>query len=356
MIHKDSYTIEWISQVAKANRNADKILVEKVIRALTLLEQLKLHDLDFIFKGGTALMLLVPSPRRLSIDIDIIIPEKPKNLKEILESISQNSDFTGYKPDERKSKSKIDKAHYKFFYKPLANTRLKDEYVLLDILYESNPYSTSIRQANINSSFVKVTGKHTKVDLPTYEAILGDKLTAFAPNTVGVPYGLGKEIDIIKQLYDIGHLFDLVEDFSTVKDVFDRIAKRELRYRDLKLSKEDILNDIYETALCISTRGLDGKGNFTELQAGVHNIISYIFSESFFIDKAITHASKAVYLSALLRNKSKEIKRYNDISDIDGLLIDQPFNTKLNKLKKSNPEAFYYWYQTAQIMKQQMNT
>jgi len=351
MIHKDSHTINWISQVAKANRNADKILVEKVIKALTLLEQLKLNELNFIFKGGTALMLLLPEPKRLSIDIDIILSEKPKDIETIFSTIIENSDFTRFELNERKVKSKIDKAHYKFYYTPVSNTRAKEEYVLLDILYESNPYGSLIKEVNINSSFLKVSGKHTRVEIPTFEAILGDKLTAFAPNTTGVMYGKEKEIEIIKQLYDIGHLFDVIKELSLVKEVFERIVQRELQYRSLKLTAQNVLDDIYETALCISTRGMDGRGNFSELQTGVQNIVNYIFSESFFIDKAITHASKAVYLAILLKSNSKKIFRFKDISDIDGLLIDQPFNTKLNKLKKSNPEAFYYWYQTAQLMK-----
>ncbi len=239
MIHKESHTIEWISQVAKINRNVDKILIEKVVKALTLLEQLKLHELDFIFKGGTALMLLFPKPQRLSIDIDIILSKKPKNIESIFFSIVENSDFTGFELNERKIKSKIDKEHYKFYYKPVTSTRGKDEYILLDILYESNPYGSSVSDQNINSSFLKVTGKQTKVGIPTYEAILGDKLTAIAPNTTGVKYGQGKEIEIIKQLYDIGHLFDAIKDMISVKEVFERIAKRELQYRDLMLTPQN---------------------------------------------------------------------------------------------------------------------
>lgn len=38
MIDKDKITLDWITKVSKENRNADKILVEKVIRALSLLE------------------------------------------------------------------------------------------------------------------------------------------------------------------------------------------------------------------------------------------------------------------------------------------------------------------------------
>ena len=83
MISKETLTIEWIEKVSKANRNADKILVEKVIRALLLLEGLANTNLSFIFKGGTALMLLMNSAKRLSIDIDIIISKDPQNLDEI---------------------------------------------------------------------------------------------------------------------------------------------------------------------------------------------------------------------------------------------------------------------------------
>lgn len=52
MIHKDSLTLDWIAKVSAANRKADKIPVEKVIRALVLLEGLAKQNLDFVFKGG----------------------------------------------------------------------------------------------------------------------------------------------------------------------------------------------------------------------------------------------------------------------------------------------------------------
>ena len=38
MINQQEISIEWINKVSKENRNTDKILVEKVIRALLLLE------------------------------------------------------------------------------------------------------------------------------------------------------------------------------------------------------------------------------------------------------------------------------------------------------------------------------
>lgn len=63
------------------------------MRAPYLLEQLQKNNLEFIFKGGTALILLFPEPKRFSIEIDIIISEKPKNIESIFDNIIQNSDF-----------------------------------------------------------------------------------------------------------------------------------------------------------------------------------------------------------------------------------------------------------------------
>ena len=74
MINLNEITSGWLNQVSKQHFNTDKILVEKVIRALLLLEGLVKQELSFVFKGGTALMLHFNSAKRLSIDIDIILP------------------------------------------------------------------------------------------------------------------------------------------------------------------------------------------------------------------------------------------------------------------------------------------
>lgn len=47
--------------------------MERSVYAFGLLEALVKAELPFIFKGGTALMLLLNKPKRLSADIDIIV-------------------------------------------------------------------------------------------------------------------------------------------------------------------------------------------------------------------------------------------------------------------------------------------
>ena len=58
MIDQEKITLDWIEKISRANKNADRILVEKVIRALLLLEGL--------VKQEMALMLHLNSTSRLS--------------------------------------------------------------------------------------------------------------------------------------------------------------------------------------------------------------------------------------------------------------------------------------------------
>jgi predicted nucleotidyltransferase component of viral defense system len=354
MINLNLISPEWLNQVSKKHRNADKILVEKVIRALLLLEGLAKQNLSFVFKGGTALMLHFNSTKRLSIDIDIILPKEIKDLESILDAIIQEQGFLRKEQQHRSTSSKIKKEHYKFFYTPLHKTNKEEENVLLDILFEKVNY-VNLLSLPIKSDFVPIIDKPLSVNVPSLEDILGDKLTAFAPNTTGIPYFKKDDsmsMEIIKQLYDIGNLFDSVTDLDTIKTTFYGFAKTELYYRNSEgLNENDVLEDIYQTSLCIVSRGKDGIGNFKELQKGIERISGFIFSESYYIEKAIGHASKAAYLSTLIRLNAKSFAKFENPLQLKDWQIDEPLNNKLNKLKRSNPEAFFYWYKIYEMKK-----
>ena len=72
MIKSESLSSDWISERRK-KYSKDPAIMEAMIYALYLLEYLKQTDLEFIFKGGTSLVLLMDQPKRFSVDIDIIL-------------------------------------------------------------------------------------------------------------------------------------------------------------------------------------------------------------------------------------------------------------------------------------------
>ena len=92
MIDKRSRSIEWITEAAKQIGVHDVALVEKTIRAFSLLEALARSGCPFIFKGGSSLMLHMNTGKRLSIDIDIICPPGTA-IEDYLEKYSEEYGF-----------------------------------------------------------------------------------------------------------------------------------------------------------------------------------------------------------------------------------------------------------------------
>lgn len=345
MISDQTLTLEWITRISNENRNADKILIEKSIRALKLLECLVKAGCPLIFKGGTALMLYFNSSRRISIDIDIICPKELQNgdLESFLKDIKRFG-FDDYEIYERQTDKDIPKIHAKFYYKPAFVTYSNKEYILLDILFEESIYRRLV-ELEIDSLFVNQEGEALKVIVPSLEDILGDKLTAFAPNTTGIPYKKKEKsmsMEIIKQLYDVASVFDRVENLEITNYTFHEFCIKELEYRRLNIDHDEVLKDIIRTAWCISVRGKVDPENFKQLQEGIKKVKGFIFSEQYQIERVIVDASKAAYLAKSILVQNNSLVKYRNSSEIKDLIITQ--DSTLNKLKKTNPEAFFYWY------------
>lgn len=189
--------------------------------------------------------------------------------------------------------------------------------------------------------------------------LLGDKLTAFAPHTTGIPFFKDDKncsMEINKQLFDIASLFDLTDDLSVSTDTFKKFAEVELQYRKQEgLTIHDVLQDIFNTACCISLRGVVSPDEFRLLQEGIIKVRSFIHSENYTLDNAIINASKAAYLSKLIELGETEVHHFDNVN-VQALLdavISDPLPTKFNKFKKSNVEAFFYWNEVQKLIEHQ---
>lgn len=347
MVDVNSHTIEWITDLRnRLGKRIDPKLIEKVIYALTILEQLKLNDLNFVFKGGTALLLATETPKRFSIDIDIITEEPENKIKDVLDKISQLDMFIRWEDDNnRKYTADAPIGHFKMFYKSVIDGN--EEPILLDLLYTPNPYPET-KEYLIEHRWLATTGKGTIVILPTFEAILGDKLTAFAPKTSGILYSKNRPVEIIKQLYDIAFLFDRITRISVVKICYAKIVQEEIGYRKLRAVAINVLDDTWETCCTLTERDTKSQ-EFKHLQLGIKNFTNFTI-ERFSIEEAITAAAKVAYLVTLLKKDEKEenqeIERFKNPMEIRDWIIEDRTYNKLNKLKKTNPEAFFYWHKS----------
>ena len=354
MIHPDSRTLPWIQEVAEKFKFKELQLIEKTIRAFSLLEALARSGCPFVFKGGTSLMLHLNSSKRLSIDIDIICPPGT-NIEKYLNMYAEEYGFSKIKLVERISRTEVPKKHAKFFYQVSFFAGRNEEKILLDVLFEEIHYNNVIT-VPIVSPLVKTVGEPIMVSIPSYQDLLGDKLTAFAPHTTGIPFFKGEKncsMEINKQLYDIASLFDITNDLTITTKTFKKFALVELAYRHLASNDiQLVLDDIFNTSLSMIIPGAGNSGEYKMLIDGIKRVKGFIHSEKYGLESAIINASKAAYLSKMIERGRTEVNHYNPIntSNLFEIEITVPLPTKLNKLKKTNIEAFYYWTEIQKLM------
>lgn len=344
MIKTETHTIDWILDLKnKLGRRIDPKLIEKVIWALTLLEQLRLKGLNFTFKGGTALLLATEVPKRFSIDIDIITEHTEKEIQTVIQEIVKEKIFSEWEDDnERKHTPDAPIGHFKVYYTSVVDGNV--EPILLDILYTPNPYP-EIRELPVKHSWISTSGEDVIIAMPTFEALLGDKLTAFAPRTTGILYSKNRPVEIIKQLYDIAFLFDNISEVTVVKNSYNKVVQEEIGFRKLEITPTEVLQDTWQACYTLAERDTKSE-EFNHLQLGIRNFTNFTI-DRFNIDEAITAAAKVAYLTKLLQAEEEiKIEKFKNPLETKDWLIDDLQYSKLNKLKKNNPEAFYYWYKS----------
>jgi hypothetical protein len=363
MIRNHCFTDEWLDgfKKQKRHRQIDKIILEKMIHALHLLELLKSNGLDFIFKGGTSLVLLLEQGNRFSIDIDIISKTERKELEDVLQRIVDTSRFTGFELDEHRSyQTGVPKAHYKFKFDSI---RQGSGSIMLDVLIEDPIYPVLIEKPVI-TKWIE-TDNEIMVTMPSVDSITGDKLTAFAPNTIGIPYFKGNDnqsfsMEICKQLYDLSKLFENIQNVEVVAASFQAFAQHEISYRknghpDTEFTPEMALLDTIDTCIILAKRDRgndDQKAKFKELQKGIIAFgTGFLMADNFRIDDAVAASSRIAYLAAKILAHDLSPIRYYEGQDLQNLFIEDPKWNFLMRLKRQpDKSAFYYWYQSVKLL------
>ncbi len=348
MILLNTFKKEEILKSTKSFEKGDPSIVEIVIHAFYLLEQLSVNKLDFVFKGGTALMLYLDPPTRFSTDIDIVTLETQGSIETILDNICNKEVFLAWELEKHRSYKKgIPKAHYKLLF----NSSLREDQreILLDILFEENTYPT-VDSIENNLDFFIHNDDMVKIDVPPADALLGDKLTAFAPGTTGIKFNSNKGRDIIKQVFDIGRLFDILKDIELVKETFLNISEKEIKYRNLDIEIIDIAKDVLNTSLLFakiirSKTDNEEEEVVTEIRAALMAFRPFTISKVVYtINDLLLDASIASYLTALISmDKTETYQKFDgNLGRLKECYFGDPDLNFLNRFAKLPNGTLYY--------------
>ena len=312
-----------VIDVVGNDRNKQSIF-EKYVYSMSLLEQIDhlLGQKHYVFKGGTSLLLLFDQSSRFSIDIDICMNEEEFDNRNKLEKLFQErlcEPFVGVKKDvERGHGGKsIKAAHYLFSYIP--KYQADEEYILLDIVFQDSVIQG--KPISVDNPSLIQNGEPKKVNTIAIDDLLGDKLTAFAPNTIGVKYiakdqyGRPKCTEIIKQLYDCAFLTNHYCDIERVKNVYENIAEYQIMCgNDKQLTIAKCLIDTIQTCELILSGGYRDKNKYNLLVSGMKNFNDYV------IGNAITSYDLQKYAFSVDIVASRLLRLFNPLVNAENKL------------------------------------
>lgn len=187
------------------------------------------------------------------------------------------------------------------------------------------------------------------VSLPSANCILADKLTAFAPHTTGIPLNIGKDMEVMKQFYDVSSLLDVFTDFQQIGSTYGKIAQAEIAYRGIESSSTDCLWDTFEAALCIASRGKAGKEEYPLYVKGIRELRGHVYAENYTPEIAAGRAAKIMYMTVCLLSNT-EYLRVKDYMEFLNVKVEQERLAPLCYLRKVNPEAYAYVVKTDRLL------
>lgn len=345
MLLRDNYTAEHIAKLRKES-GADPSILERTVFAFGLLEAIRSVDMPFIFKGGTSLLVLLNEPRRLSTDIDIIV-DPNTDVDSYIDKASKIFPFVRVEESKRKGINNIEKRHFKFYF--ISPRTGKEINILLDVVFEDNPY-LKMTEKPIRNSILLSEGEDLVVNIPDRNCILGDKLTAFAPHTIGVPFGVDKELEIIKQLYDCWTLLQEMDDYKTVSSVYDKVSRIELGYRGIDSTTADCLKDTIDSCICIMGRGSVRPEEYAYFSSGINAMQGHLFGGRINGENVSAYASEVMYLATNLLTGQAEYERITNPDTYRDVQLKLKGIKKISSIRNTNPLAYAYMVKSLQLL------
>ncbi len=348
-------------------RSRDPVFLEKCILAFELVARLAEAGLDFVFKGGTCLLLHVQPTRRLSTDVDIATGASLDELSRVLGAVTQTPPFDRsfiYREDRIRENPPT--RYFDIPFAPVTGRKRETDTIQLDVLVSAGHYPATERKA-LALDFIEVE-REVSVTVPTVDTLMGDKLTAFAPTTVGLLYQpvprrpddpppVPRPLGVLKQMFDVGVLFEHATDLRAVAAAYDHCFRiqQEARRRTHPCTREQALDDTLDASAHIAALALKDIDNAKTafFRDGVRILNNHLVGGTFTTTTAQIHAARAALVAALLKSGRTDLpmealRPVPPAADIAPLNLPAPWE-RYARLKKLSPEAFYRWYQAARL-------
>ncbi|NBB80279.1 MAG: hypothetical protein GVY36_12695 [Verrucomicrobia bacterium] len=357
------FDINHLQQMQALTRASDLLMLERCTLALELVGRLRQHGLDFIFKGGTSLLLQLPEPRRLSIDVDILCNEAGK-LPEVLDKVCAQAPFTGWVYQEHRERDEPPTKHYAVYFDSVVGTADADWMVLIDVIDSEDPYAR-LEEKELKASFVTPV-ESVSLKMPSLSSMLGDKLAAFAPGTIGYPYrpmnrrgepDEPRPANVVKHLHDLGQLAASADNLAEAIKSYRNIHAEQCKWRG-DHAFEACLEDSQAAAILASkVEALKLKADDPQVdffRRGISSVNSHMFSELFGREAVRTAGGRAALVAEIIRREqtgfplAQTLAAAPDIAALKKTKLEGPWES-VDILRKTDIQAYALWEQAQRL-------
>jgi len=292
------FTLEHIRDCAFHSSLA---LTEQAIHCLELVRELAESGLAFQFKGGNSLLLVLDTPERFSIDVDIATDQPAETITTILDGIIKRYGiFTRWKKRQHKTKPWIPLSSYYLFYPSTVDDNA-DTSIMLDVQMHLSPYACQLKPVRL----LQVYDSDATVEVPLPSSSIGDKLLTLGPATLGIPVGKGKEAQRLKHVFDVSRLLDMNPSLSAARESFRSCLAFENTLQQRTLTTESIAEDTLtalRTVVAFPEKPSESTGNavLDEHITGHEPFAGHLFARSYsWMDLRIDMARVASCMAAV---------------------------------------------------------
>lgn len=357
------FTVSYLQEMQRTTRAQDILMLERCVLALELVGRLKQHGLDFIFKGGTSLLLQLPEPRRLSIDVDILCQEKGK-LPEVLDKVVREMPFTGWEPQTHRDRDEPPTTHYAVSFQSVVGPPDADLAVIIDLIEGKNPYA-DLAERELNTAFIEPL-ESVRLTLPSINSMLGDKLAAFAPGTIGYPYqpwnrrgepDVPRPANVVKHLFDLGQLALYGDNLEHAIRSYRNIHREQCHWRgshDLSACLEDTQSAAAMAAQVEALNQPAANERIDFFRRGINSVASHMFAEPFGREAARIASGRAALVAEIVRGDKADFQLASVLAEEPDIPYLKQARLSgdwaiLEKLKRTDINAYAVWEQAQRL-------
>jgi hypothetical protein len=297
--------------------NASTTLAEQAAHCLELAAELAASGLSFQFKGGNSLLLILDTPQRFSIDVDIATDEPRERIESCLNALVRTHGvFLRWLPRQHKTKPWLPLASYYLYFKSHFDPS-PEPFIMLDAQLKRSPYKT--RRAMVRCG--ELYSSSQEVELPLPASIIGDKLLTMGTQTLGIPIGKGKQAQRLKHVFDVSALLGMHPAFGDIRTSLLACLEHENALQHKHLSAVDVMRDT--VAFCASTAAhavkpvLDSQSSdvLRENTEGLDEFAAHLFQKGYGWERLQVDMARVAFCIAATAGSSMTATRFVDLME-----------------------------------------